>query len=57
VLTTIDNQRESVKGVSLNEETVNMIKYQRAFEASARVMTALDEMLDIIINRMGVVGR
>lgn len=57
VVTSIDNQRESVKGVSMNEETVNMIKYQRAFEASARVMTALDEMLDIIINKMGVVGR
>ncbi|HHW24130.1 MAG TPA: flagellar hook-associated protein FlgK [Bacillota bacterium] len=57
VVSAIDNQRESVKGVSLNEETVNMIKYQRAFEASARVMTALDEMLDIIINRMGIVGR
>lgn len=57
VLTSIDNQRESIKGVSINEETVNMIKYQKAFEASARVMTALDEMLDIIINRMGIVGR
>lgn len=57
IVSSIDNQRESIKGVSINEETVNMIKYQRAFEASARVMTALDEMLDIIINRMGVVGR
>lgn len=57
VLSSIDNQRESIKGVSLNEETVNLIKYQKAFEASARVVTALDEMLDTIINRMGVVGR
>lgn len=57
VLTSVDNQRESVKGVSLNEETVNLIKYQKAFEASARVMTALDELLDVVINRMGVVGR
>ncbi len=57
VLTSIDNQRESIKGVLINEETVNMIKYQKAFEASARVMTAMDEMLDIIINRMGIVGR
>ena len=57
VLTSVDNQREAIKGVSLNEETVNLLKYQKAFEASSRVMTTLDEMLDIIINRMGVVGR
>ena len=54
ILSTVDNQRSSVKGVSLNEETVNLIKYQKAFEASARVMTVLDEMLDTIVNRMGV---
>ncbi|HAN20838.1 MAG: flagellar hook-associated protein FlgK [Clostridiales bacterium GWF2_36_10] len=57
VLSSVDNQREAVKGVSLNEETVNLLKYQKAFEASSRVITALDEMLDIIINRMGTVGR
>lgn len=57
VLSSIGNQRESVKGVSLNEETVNLLKYQKAFEASSRVITALDEMLDTIINRMGTVGR
>ncbi|HBL83432.1 MAG: flagellar hook-associated protein FlgK [Clostridiales bacterium GWF2_38_85] len=57
VLSSVDNQREAIKGVSLNEETVNLMKYQKAFEASARVMTALDEMLDTIINRMGTVGR
>ncbi|MDD4422321.1 MAG: flagellar hook-associated protein FlgK [Eubacteriales bacterium] len=57
VLSSIDNQRESIKGVSLNEETVNLLKYQKAFEASSRVITALDEMLDTIINKMGTVGR
>lgn len=57
ILSSIDNQREAVKGVSLNEETVNLLKYQKAFEASSRVITALDEMLDTIINRMGTVGR
>lgn len=56
VTESIDNQRESIKGVNLNEETVNLIKYQKAFEASSRVITALDEMLDTIINRMGTVG-
>ncbi len=57
VRTSIENQRESVMGVSLNEETVNLLQYQKAFEASSRFMTALDETLDIIINRMGIVGR
>ncbi len=57
VLLTVENQREAVKGVSINEEAVNMLKYQKAFEASARIMTSLDEMLDTIINRMGIVGR
>ena len=57
VLNAISNERESEMGVSLNEETANLIKYQKAFAASARVMTALDEALEVIINRMGTVGR
>ena len=57
VFRSVDNQREATMGVSLNEETANLIKYQKAFAASARVMTALDESLDTIINRMGTVGR
>jgi len=57
VLNVISNERQSEMGVSLNEETANLIKYQKAFAASARVMTALDEALDIVINRMGTVGR
>ena len=57
VFRSIGNERESTMGVSLNEETANLIKYQKAFAASARVMTALDETLDTVINRMGTVGR
>lgn len=57
VLTSITNQRESIMGVSLNEETVNLLQYQKAFEAASRFMTVLDEALDIIINRMGIIGR
>jgi len=57
VLTAVSNQREAVMGVSINEETANLMKYQRAFEASSRVITAMDEALDILINRMGLVGR
>lgn len=53
----IDGERERVKGVSLDEEMANMIKYQHAFNAAARVMTAVDEMIGRVIDRLGVVGR
>lgn len=50
-------QRQSIGGVSLDEETTNLIRYQHAYNAAARVVTAVDEMLDRIINNMGIVGR
>ncbi len=53
----IDNQRKSVSAVSLDEEISNLIKFQHAYNAAARNMTAIDEMLDRIINNMGLVGR
>lgn len=57
VFTALSAQRESMIGVSLDEEAANMVKYQRAYQAAARLMTAVDEMLDQVINRMGLVGR
>ena len=56
-LKSIANQRESISGVSTDEESVNMIKYQKSYDAAARIMTVLDEMLDTIINDIGVVGQ
>ena len=53
----IDGERERVKGVSLDEEMANMIKYQQAFNAAARVMTAVDDMISRVIDKLGVVGR
>lgn len=53
----ITMRREEVSGVSLDEEMANMIKFQHAYNAAARNMTAVDEMLDRIINGMGIVGR
>ncbi|KYH32697.1 flagellar hook-associated protein FlgK [Neomoorella mulderi] len=50
----LTNRRESISGVSLDEEMANMLQYQRAYEASARMITTLDAMLDKIINGMGV---
>lgn len=51
------NLKESTSGVSLDEEMANMIRFQHAYSAAARMMTAVDETLDIIINRLGIVGR
>jgi flagellar hook-associated protein 1 len=53
----VQQRRTSVSGVSLDEEMTNMIQYQHAYNASARNITVIDEMLDKIINGMGVVGR
>ncbi len=53
----LENLRESVSGVSLDEEMADMIRYQHAYSAAARMMTAMDEALETIINRMGLVGR
>ena len=50
-------QRESIAGVSIDEEMVNMVKFQQAYNAAARIFTVIDEMTDLIINRMGIAGR
>ncbi|MCR6095061.1 flagellar hook-associated protein FlgK [Salipaludibacillus agaradhaerens] len=53
----INERRQAVSSVSLDEELANMIQFQHAYNAAARNMTAVDEMLDTIINGMGRVGR
>jgi flagellar hook-associated protein 1 FlgK len=55
-LTAIANQRQSVSGVSLDEEMTNLISFQRAYQASARTLTAMDAMLETLIEHTGVVG-
>lgn len=51
----LTDQRSAVSGVSLDEETTNMIRYQRAYEAGARVVTTVNSMLQTLMN-MGVGG-
>ncbi|HLJ03320.1 MAG TPA: flagellar hook-associated protein FlgK [Solirubrobacteraceae bacterium] len=53
LLSSINGQRESVSGVSLDEEMTNLITYQRAYEASARMMNTINSTLDTIINQVG----
>lgn len=57
VVQRLDEDRKSVSGVNLDEEMVALIAEQHAYSAAARVITTVDEMLDTLINRMGVVGR
>ncbi len=57
VVDQVNSRRESVSGVSLDEEMSNMVKFQHAYNAAARFMTTIDETLDKVINGMGLVGR
>lgn len=50
----ISNQRDSVSGVSLDEEMTNLVKFQKSYAAAARMITIMDDMLDKIVNGMGV---
>lgn len=54
VIKEIQDSRDSVSGVSESEETVNMMTYNRAFQAASRMMTVMDGLLDVIINKMAV---
>lgn len=57
VLNGLQDSRDSVSGVSLDEEASNMMTYLSAYNAAARLMTALDEVLNTLINNTGLVGR
>ncbi len=52
----IENKRQSIMGVSLDEEATMMIKFQHSYNANARMLTTMDELLDRVINRLGRVG-
>ncbi len=53
VLNIVRGQRESTSGVSLDEEAAELMKFQRAYQASARVISVVDQMLDIVVNSLG----
>ncbi len=48
------NQREQVSGVSLDEEMTNLMRFQKSYAAAARVVTMMDDLLDKVVNGMGV---
>jgi len=51
-LSQLTQQRSSVTGVSTDQEMVNMMKYQRAYQASARVIQTMDDMVGTLINNL-----
>jgi len=51
--TLVRSQRDSVSGVSIDEEMSDLIKYQRAFQASSRVFQMVDTLLDNVVNHLG----
>lgn len=57
VLNGIQNSRDSISGISLDEEAANMMAYMSAYNAASRLMTALDEALNTLISGTGLVGR
>lgn len=53
ISTLVRSQRDSVSGVSLDEEMADLIKYQRAFQASSRVIQVIDELLSDVVTKLG----
>jgi len=53
----VDAAKDSAAGVNIDDEMANMIAYQHTYGAASRVITAIDEMLDRLINNTGMVGR
>ncbi|NJD01023.1 MAG: flagellar hook-associated protein FlgK, partial [Ruminiclostridium sp.] len=54
---TADSSRLAITGVSMDEEMTNMMKFKFAYDASSRTLNVIDNMIETIINRMGLVGR
>jgi len=52
ILSHIDNNRNSVSGVSLDEEATNLVIYQQAYNAAAKAISVMDEILDVTINAL-----
>ena len=57
ILKNIESKRSSISGVSYDEEMANMVKYQQAYIASARMINTLDEIMDLVVNNLGLFGR
>lgn len=50
ILLNIDNARKSISGVSMDEEMISLVQFQHAYNASAKVVSTIDSLLDVVIN-------
>jgi flagellar hook-associated protein 1 len=57
ILQDLQNRKDATSAVSLDEEGAQLMVFDKAYKASARLMTAMDEALDILINKTGLIGR
>lgn len=57
LLKQINDRRKAISNVSLDEEMAAMLQYQHSYIANSRVVNAIDEMIETIINKTGIVGR
>jgi flagellar hook-associated protein 1 FlgK len=53
----IQYRRQAISAVSLDEEMSNLIKYEHSYNAAARIVNAMDELLELVVNKTGLVGR
>ncbi|MFA7411156.1 MAG: flagellar hook-associated protein FlgK [Tissierellaceae bacterium] len=53
----IEVKRSSISGVSLEEEMSNMVRFQHVYIASSKMISTMDMIIDITVNRLGLVGR
>lgn len=56
MVTAVEERRQGVSGVSTDEEMTQLVTFQRGYEASARVLTAMDQMLETLIDHTGTAG-
>lgn len=54
IMKELEDMRQSISGVNVDEELSNMIKFQHGYNAAARFISEVNQMLDVLINRMGV---
>jgi len=50
LLNQLETRKDSVSGVSIDEEMTNMIQFQRAYEANAKMISVIDDLLDTVVN-------
>jgi flagellar hook-associated protein 1 FlgK len=48
--TQLENRRQSIQGVSLNDEAAQLVLFQRAYQASARMVGILDDLMEVTVN-------